>query len=63
VSGIRFTLLLLVTVCVVVAVAFVVTLRVRHAADQDCQRRGAHRVSTGQGRYLCISPDGRVVGP
>lgn len=49
---------------VLLAIAVVgIALALHDGQVSDCRTMGAERVGTGQGNFVCISPDGRVVGP
>jgi hypothetical protein len=36
--------------------------RAERSQDQTCAARGGSVARAGQGHYLCIAPDGRVIG-
>jgi hypothetical protein len=63
VSSPKFLAIMLAVVLAIVLGAVGIGFWIDDRQSHTCAALGAHRVSTGRGNYLCISPDGRVVGP
>lgn len=57
----RFVLLLVLGMVLLLALMLGLAYVIALHQERDCAARGAHRVTTGQGRYLCVDGTGRIV--
>jgi len=62
-TALKFLLILAVAVAVIFGIVWWGASVLGDSQREACERLGARPVKTGHGHFLCVAPDGRVVGP